>query len=148
MRRRRGGILVLAMLAPTAALAASGQAQFLVRVNVPERVTVEAVEQPARLLLSEADIERGYKDVSARYVVSSNTGRGWLLRLDPRLGLTRHIEVRGLGQRLVLHDQGIEIHRLQPGRRESLALEYRFVLAPDAGPGVYDLPVFLTAAPL
>jgi hypothetical protein len=148
MRRRLGGVLILALAATTAANAAGRQAQFIVQVTVPARVTLEATGQPTHLLLSATDIERGYKDVSARYVVSQNTGRGWLLSLSPRLGITRQVEVRGLSRPVVLGEHGVEVHQPRSRGAQTLALDYRFVLAPDARPGRYELPVHLSAAPL
>jgi len=64
---------------------------------VPKRVTLTVLEQPVQLMLSAEDIERGYKDVAARYQVRHNDPNGYLLHLAPRIGLTRHVEVRGLG---------------------------------------------------
>jgi hypothetical protein len=141
-------MVVIALLAAAAAHAETQQTQFLVRVTVPALATVESLEQPSHLSLSTEDIARGYKDVSARYRVASNTGRGWLLRLSPRLGVTRRIEVRGLAGAVVLQDDSVEIYRPRIREPQHLALEYRFVLASDARPGHYELPVHLSATPL
>lgn len=143
-----GAMVLLALLTGAAARADTRQAPFLVHVTVPALATVEALDQPGHLRLSTEDIARGYKDVSARYRVASNTGRGWLLRLSPRLGVTRRIEVRGLSGALVLQDDSVEIYRPRIREPRELALEYRFVLASDARPGSYELPVHLSATPL
>jgi hypothetical protein len=148
MLRSLGAILLIALLAGPGAHAETRRAEFLVSATVPERVTLEAVEQPLPFTVSEADIERGYKDVSARYVVTQNSARGWLLRLSPRLGLTRHVEVRGLGADVVMRQAGVVIFRRGAPGRENLSLGYRFVLGPDARPGSYDLPVHVSATTL
>jgi hypothetical protein len=144
-----GAILLLALLAgPSARAADSRQARFVVQVNVPVRAALAPVEQPARLIVSEDDVARGYKDVSARYVVQSNSRRGWLLRLSPRLGVTRHVEVGGLSTAVVLQGESVEIHQPQALEPRDLELDYRFVLSPDAKPGNYELPILVSATPL
>lgn len=148
MLRSLGAFLLLALAAGAGARADSRQAQFLVRVAVPARVTLAAVEQPTQLSVSEADLARGYMDVSARYVVESNTRDGWLLRLSPRLGITRHVEVRGLSGTLVVQGDSVEVFRPQAREAEPLELDYRFVLAPDVAPGTYQLPIHVAATPL
>jgi hypothetical protein len=147
MQRSLVVVLILAITA-TAARADTGQAQLLVHATVPARVTIQAIEQPARLLLSQSDVERGYKDVSARYLVHHNSDRGWLLRLSPRLGLLRHVEIRGLSRPLVLETDYIEVHQSGISRRQVLSLDFRFALKPDARPGSYTLPIHLSATPL
>lgn len=148
MLRSLGSVLLFALVAGAGAHAETQRAGFLVAVTVPERVTLEAVAQPALLSVSAADIQRGYKQVSARYVVTQNSERGWLLRLSPRLGLTRHVEVRGLDADVVMGQDSVEIFRRSAPGREDFSLDFRFVLMPDAKPGSYDMPVELSATPL
>jgi hypothetical protein len=144
--------LVALVLGALAAVAAAGaetrQASFIVRVNVPPRATLQALEQPARLQISAADVARGFKDVSARYVVESNTADGWLLRFAPRLGVAAQVEVQGLQSPVVVRDEMVEVHRARAREPERLTLEYRFVLEPDAQPGSYQLPIHVSATPL
>ena len=148
MLRSLGAVLLLALVAGTGAHADSRQAQFFVRTTVPARATLAAVEQPTHLNVSEADLARGYMDVSARYVVESNTRDGLLLRLSPRIGITRHVEVRGLSATLVVQGDEVEVYRARTSEAEHLELDYRFVLAPDVEPGTYELPIYVAATPL
>lgn len=148
MLRLPGAMVLSALLVGARVCAETQQTQFLVRVTVPELAMVEALEQPGRLWLSTQDIARGYKDVSARYLVESNTGRGWLLRLSPRQGVTQRIEVRGLSGPVVLQDESVEIYRPRTRGPQDLALDYRFVLTGAAVPGSYELPVHVSATPL
>jgi hypothetical protein len=124
------------------------QAQFLVQVTVPARAALAAVEQPTHLDVSQEDIDRGYLEVSARYVVESNSPQGWLLILSPRVGLTRRVEVRGLSDTVVVRDEGVEVFRPRTDEAERLELDYRLVLEPEARPGTYDMPVHVAATPL
>lgn len=142
------GVVALAALMAGPALADQARARFTVSAVVPKRVTLTVLEQPAQLMLSVQDIERGYKDVSARYQVRHNDRNGYLLHLVPRVGLTRQIEVRGLAAEVVLGDADLAIRQASVGRLHDFELAFRFVLDPAAQPGSYALPVHVTAAPL
>ena len=148
MLRSLGALLLLAIVAGGDARADTRQAQFVVQAIVPARATLAAVDQPTRLDVSREDLDRGYLDVSVRYVVETNAPRGWLLRLSPRLGLTRHIEVRGLSHTVVVREEGVEVFRPRASETERLELDYRLVLAPGAQPGTYHMPVHVAATPL
>lgn len=148
MLRSLGAVLLLALVAGAEARAGDQRATFTVSATVPERVMLEALEQPTRLVISAEDVRRGYKDVSARYAVSQNTERGWVLQLAPRIGITQQVEVRGLATDVVLRDQGVEVYRPATAGREDISLDYRLVLDTDAEPGTYDMPVHVAATPL
>ena len=145
---RSMGVVALAALLASPALADQARARFTVSAVVPKRVTLTALEQPAQLTLTVEDIERGYKDVSARYQVRHNDPHGYLLHLAPRIGLTRQIEVRGLTSDVLLGDADLAIRQASAGRLHDFELAFRFVLDPAARPGSYALPVHVTAAPL
>lgn len=150
MLRSLGALLLLALVAGAGgdARADDQRATFFVSATVPERVTIEALEQPTRLVISAEDVRRGYKDVSARYVVNRNTERGWMLQLAPRIGITQQVEVRGLSSDIVLREESVEVYRAGAATREDLSLEYRLVLDADASPGTYEVPVHVSAVPL
>lgn len=148
MLRSLGAVLLLALVAGEDARADARQTQFVVQVTVPARAALAPVAQPARLIVSEDDVARGYKDVSARYVVESNSRRGWLLHLSPRVGVTRHVEVEGLSRTVVLQGESVAIYQSQALEPRDLELDYRFVLSPDAKPGSYELPILVAATPL
>ena len=145
---RSMGVVALAALLAAPALADQAQTRFTVSAVVPQRVTLTVLEQPSQLALSVEDIERGYKDVSARYQVRYNDRNGYLLHLVPRVGLTRQIEVRGLAAEVVLGDADLAIRQGSVARLHEFELAFRFVLDPAAQPGRYALPVHVTAAPL
>jgi len=145
---RSMGFVALAVLLAGPVLADQVRARFTVSAVVPKRVTLMALEQPAQLMLSVEDIERGYKDVSARYQVRHNNPHGYLLHLAPRIGLTRQIEVRGLAAEVVLGDADLAIRQAPAARLHDFELAFRFVLDPAARPGSYALPIHVTAAPL
>ncbi|HSG91109.1 MAG TPA: hypothetical protein VLA56_17965, partial [Pseudomonadales bacterium] len=78
--------------------------------------------------------------------VRSNDRRGYILRLVPRPGLARSIEVRGLGDDLSLHDESVEIHRPAAGKLQALELAVRLVLDPRATAGTHAMPLQLEVA--
>jgi len=148
MLRSLGAVLLLALVAGENALAETEQANFAVTATVRETVTLAVAAQSRQLAVSGADIRRGYKDVSARYVIESNARRGYLLRLAPRLGLAERIEIAGLSSALVLRDHDVEIYRAPTTHSRNLVLDYRVVLAADVVPGRYELPIHVVATPL
>ena len=149
MARSLVALVLVALASGTAVGAGTQQASFIVEgVNVPAYATLHAVDQPARIHISAADVARGFKDVPARYLVQSNTAEGWLLRFAPRLGIATQVEVRGLPSQVVVQGDMVEVYRPRAPEPEGLALQYRFVLEPDAQPGSYDLPVHVSATPL
>lgn len=144
MRRWIGiGLIVLAL--PSWAAAGEARAQLTVTARVVPRVTLEPVFEPAQFTVAPADIERGYLDIGAEYRVSGNDPAGYFLRIAPRVGVTTAIEIDGLGSRVVLRDESIDV--MQPGalRPQSLRLSLRLRFATDMVPGTYGLPVYLTA---
>jgi len=142
------GVVALTVLLAGPVLADQARARFTVSALVPKRVMLTALDQPAELMLSLEDIERGYKDVSTRYQVRHNDPHGYLLHLAPRIGLTRYVEVRGLATEVQLGDADLAIRQASAGRLHDFELAFRFVLDPAARPGIYALPVHVTAAPL
>jgi hypothetical protein len=140
--------VLLCALAVGLPVRAQQQVQFAVTAVVPTRTVLTVIEEPAALALSDGDLQRGYKDVVARYRVSSNTAQGWLLCLSRRLGIAERIEVRGLSVDVVLEDSGVEVYQPRSSTPIDLELEYRLVLGPAARPGEYALPVHVSATSL
>jgi len=135
--------LLVLLLAAAPAGAREASAGLTVSVSVAPRASLEAVSLPARLTVSPEDVARGYVELVATCRVRSNDRRGYILRLAPRAGLTRAIEVRGLGEDVVLGEESVEIHH--PAARQAQGLEFavRFVLDAGATPGTYAMPLHL-----
>jgi hypothetical protein len=149
LNRSSWRVLALVLLAAASLPAAAEQAsaRFTVSAFVPQRVSLQAIDQPALLAVSSEDITRGYKDLSARYEVRHNTAHGYLLSLSPRLGLASRVEVLGLDSPIELGNHSVEVYRNRPSGLERLVLTFRFVLEATARPGSYALPVHLSASP-
>jgi hypothetical protein len=149
MKGTEGAIaLILALATAAPVMAGEARASFTVSVVVPARVTLTALDQPAELEVSAADVERGYVEVAGTYRVSHNDRRGYLLSFLPRHGLTREIEVQGLATALVMGDEPVELVQPGPPGSHQFALAFRFMLDPAVVPGRYPLPVLVDARPL
>lgn len=141
-------LAVLAMASQ--ATAATGSASFSVSAIVLPRALMAVDTEPASIEITAADVVRGYLDMprSMRARVRTNNPGGWLLRFDVLEGPYRSLEVSGLGAPTQVSSAGGWVIRPYPQSHvENLELGYRFLLAPDARPGVYPWPVALSAQP-
>jgi hypothetical protein len=143
-----GVVVLLVATTPLAAGAGELRTQFSVTATVSPRASVEPLSQPAQLSISRVDVERGYVDVAAAYRVSSNDPSGYLVRLAPRTGLTRAVEVVGLSTPIVMTDQSVEVIQPAALRPQTLALRFRLVLNDKAVPGTYAMPVQVSVSVL
>jgi hypothetical protein len=143
-----GVVVLLVATAPLVAGAGESRAQFSVTATVSPRASVEPLTQPAQLSISQVDVERGFVDVAAAYRVSSNDPSGYMVRLAPRVGLTRAVEVAGLSSPIVMTDQVVEVVQPAARRPQRLDLRFRLVLAENAVPGTYAMPVQVSVATL
>lgn len=147
------GVLLLLFVASLPATAGQDRASFKVSVRIPARALLASVGSAGGLEISPVDVAQGYKQVVVRYRVTGTGSRGYLLQIAPRIGLTRHVAVGGLGSEVLIGDSPVEIHRPAAGRLDAayaddLVLSLRVVLEPEARPGRYPLPLELAALPL
>lgn len=148
MLRSLGAFLLLALVAGAGVRAETESARFGVTANVVGTVTLSVADPTARLHVSEADVRRGFTDVSAHYVITSNADRGYMLHLAPRLGLAERIEVTGLETALVIRDLDVEVFQPSATPARDIVLGYRILFSNSAQPGDYDWPVHVAATPL
>lgn len=140
--------LPLSMLFALPAPADQAEARFRVAVTVPTRVALAVVDEPASIVVTAEDLRRGYVDVPARYRVSHNTRRGYLLQLAATPGLARWIEIRGMGDTVMLRDEPVELHVPGDAFVQDIALDLRLVFAEAVSPGRVEAPWRLAVAPL
>ncbi len=142
MRRSRGLLLLLAAL-PLAARAGEARTQFGVSAYVLPRASLERSVQPGRLVVTAQDVSRGYVDVTSTYEVSGQGPAGYIVRLEPRTGLTTAVEVTGLASPVVMGDETVEVVQPAISERARLNLGFRLQLAGAARPGTYEFPVHI-----
>jgi len=139
--------LALATVLIQPAGAAARQASFGVSAQVAGRLTLQIVEAPAAVILTAADLERGYKELDVRYRVHATRAQRYLLQVAPRLGLAESIRIEGLAAPVILGDAGIEMSQVAIAGANELKLRLRLELRPGLAPGRYALPVRLSLAP-
>ena len=145
----RGSFSTLFLAAALSNPASAGQEQvsFTVGVTVPVRVSLEIVEEP-ELTLTDEDVARGYKDVSAQYVVRHNDRNGYLIELKPRGDVAQRVEIRGLGVDVVVRRAIVDVHQPGDAFQQDLSLQFHCVLDASSRPGTFELPVAIAATPL
>jgi hypothetical protein len=143
-------VLVAVALACGAQACLAGETQVKVSVTVAKHASLRVVSQPGAVVVTAADIQRGYVDVpvAAQVAVQSNTP-GYLLDFASEGDFMRQIVVRGLGADVQLSPAGGVVTQTAPGNvKTTLALGFRFVLSDGAQPGAYPWPMRLAAQPL
>jgi hypothetical protein len=147
---RLGFPLLMVLLAafPALAGAESRDAPMQVSAYVVPRASVEATSAPATVEVTAADLATGYKDVAATYRVRTNDPGGYFLSFATRSGLTRAVEITGLGAPVLLEESGADVLRQQPSRDQLYSLGFRLHLAPGSPAGTYELPVVVRVASL
>jgi hypothetical protein len=145
MRRCAFAALMMVSAMPAAAVGGEARAQFTVTARVTARASIDSVAQPTQFTVSAGDVDRGYVDLAAIYRVSSNDPAGYVVRLAPRVGLTRAIEVTGLASPVVVRDDVVDVSQPAALRPLDLRLSFRLLLDEAAVPGTYSWPVQLQA---
>jgi hypothetical protein len=128
------GLLVL----PASSVLAD--ARITVSATVLKRATLDVSGQPDSLVLTEADIARGYVDAppGLSIEVRSNSPQGVMVGFIAESELVSGVE--GGPLRLTGAARGVSVQVLRPS--------YRFMLSPAARPGVYAWPVRVSVSPL
>lgn len=134
----------------SAGSASSSSAKITVSATVLARASLKILHQASELVVTNADISRGYVDVSAasRIEVTNNSRAGYLLAFEGLAAPFREMYVQGLGNEVQI-SSGIGLIRQKYTKGTvTTELSYRFVLAEKAEPGTYAWPVVISAQPL
>lgn len=121
------------------ACAADG-VRITVSATVLKRATLDVHGQPDSLVLTAADVARGYVDAPASLSieVGSNSPEGARVDFHPRSEIVRAVDAVAL--HLPAAQRGFSVQVLAP--------RYRVLLAPAVQPGVYPWPVRISVTPL
>lgn len=133
--------------------AEAGQSRALMPISatVVAVAHIERNSSPYELLLSAADLRRGFVDVPqpASLVVNSNSATGFALEVIALNPMISTIVVDGLDAPQVLGAEGgTLVQRWSGPQSRRLTLRFRMMLAPGAAPGRYPWPVRLNVRPL
>jgi len=133
--------------------AGPGQARLTVKATILKHASLKMLAQPSALVVTPADIARGYVDVplGAQVAVQSNSPGGYLLEFAAEGEFMRRILVRGLGSDVQLSRSGGFVAQRPAGggmSKATLALGFRFFLSDSVRQGTYPWPMRLSVAPL
>jgi hypothetical protein len=153
-RFRNGGVrLSLALVATFVAVqlfAGSASAPMQVSVTVLARAVLTVASQPSAVIVTEADIARGYIDVSTPIVVQvrTNSRAGYILQADRRTADFATVELAFGDATMTVADGESWISRPYVPGGDVIAMQARVHLGAGMQPGSYPLPIALSARPL
>lgn len=135
------------------AAAGSNQAKLSVTATVLKHASLKVLAQPASVVVTAADIARGYVDAPspAQVAIQSNSLGGYMLMFTSQGDFVRQTLVRGLGNGVQLGAAGGGVAQGSTGlgmNKTTLDLGFRFVLSESAREGVYAWPMHLSVTPL
>lgn len=151
---RVAAILVTAVgLIGTGVTAAAASQPLNVTANVLKQASMRVLAQPAAVVVTTADIRRGYVDApdSVHLSIRSNSAEGYVLDFAGEGDFIRRIQVTGLGSEVQMGPAGGLVPQSGAMSRPvntSVLLTFRFILSDVAKPGTYRWPMRLSAWPM
>lgn len=147
------GLSLSFLSAPMGAAAGAESARLLVTATVLKHANIKVLAQPASVVVTAADIARGYVDVPglAQVAIQSNSLEGYMLMFAIQGDFVRQALVKGLGPDVQVGASGGGIAHGAGSRgmsKTTLDLGFRFVLSESAQQGVYAWPLHLSVTPL
>jgi hypothetical protein len=137
--------------ASSQAVNTSGEVKVTVTATVLARATLKILYQAPELVVTNADIIRGYVEVkgASHIAVKNNNRAGYLLAFEGLSRPFKEVYVNGgMGAEVQISSGGGWIHQPYTQGPVPMELSYRFVLAENAQPGTYAWPLSLSASPL
>jgi hypothetical protein len=147
-------MLMISLLAvPEEFIAGPNEATLTVSATVLKHASLKVLAQPSSVVVTAADIARGYVDGPADVTVAirNNSAGGYLLEFASQGDFMRQILVSGLAHETQLSAAGGVIAQPATGSgvtRATLGLGFRFVLSASAQPGTHPWPMRLSVTPL
>ena len=131
-------------------MAGEDSATVQVTARVLPRMTVLVLRQHPKLVVSGADIAKGYVDVRSASLIEigNNEPRGCLLFFQCTEGAFREVHIQGLGREAQVGPQGGFVSLPCTKGRVTVELSYRFILDENANPGTYPWPIAIGPAHL
>jgi hypothetical protein len=143
-KRLRYGAAIACLAAPALAAADS---LAVWAIGLPNGYIV--MEHQAKVIeVTREHVAQGFVPVAAgtRIVVATRAGGDYALHFAPRGRLFRSVKIEGIGSAVELGAQGGTLtERDAPAGKSTIALNYRFQLAPGTAPGTYPWPLEVVA---
>ncbi len=122
----------------------SSSASVTVSAFVMPHANLKVVRQAHELMITNADILRGYVDVNAAslFQIKNNSPKGYMLAFESVGTTFKEVHIKGSGIDVVLtYGTGL-IARPYAGKSPvTLELSYRFILSDEIAPGTYAWPL-------
>ncbi len=136
-------------VAAQSAAHAAASAQITVSATVLARASLHVLQQPTELVVTDADIQRGFLDVDAGSLVEiKNNSRAGVYMAFASQGLPfREALVRGFGREISLGPNGGIITQQLTGKAV-VALSYRFIFDKSSQAGTYAWPLSISVNPV
>jgi hypothetical protein len=150
----RAALITAVALASTHAFrvpnAAAGSFSTVIRVNavVLARTQLTPLRQPTTLVVTAADVQRGYIEVrgASLFEIWNNDPAGCFLTFQSSDFPFREAAVSVMGREIIIYPTGGMILMPVTGRQQ-IALNYRFVLTTETQPGTYAWPLLVSVNP-
>ena len=147
-----GAIAAMAVtMVPPDVDAATARGEIAVTALVPAQAVGQVVQQSSEITISDADIARGYVEISgaSQLRVTSNSPAGYVIDFFSRLPIFTAVRISSQDNSVEFGpDGGTIIERGRHGRDLGLNLSYRFTLGASVLPGTYAWPLHLKVRPL
>jgi hypothetical protein len=104
--------------------------------------------QAQTIAITEEDVTRRFVEVrgGSRIVVTTRSGGRYALDFASRGKMVRTTQIEGFGRPVALGAQGeARVEQEAPAGTTTIALNYRFDLAPGTAPGTYAWPLEIVA---
>lgn len=129
----------------------AGSGAVGVTATVMGRAAIKVISQTDELVITDADAERGYVEVSLGSIIEvrTNSRAGYALIFGPVKAPFRAIELDGLQRNIEISENGGWVVEPYPGKGpHTLEISYKFILADNAEPGTYAWPVRMSVRPM
>lgn len=128
---------------------AGSTAKIMVTATVLARMTQSVIHQETRINITEADIKKGFIEISSGTIlrVKTNDRKGYGLFFEGSNELFKEVMVMDKGRTVVLSLNGGFVHQPYSGSNiEVKELSYKLTLKDDIQPGSYSWPFRVRAS--
>ncbi len=110
---------------------------------------LKVIGQPSELIVTNADIARGYVDVPipTKIEIKNNVLSGYLLAFEGLAEPFKEVQIRGLGRDVYINSSSGWVAQPYSQGTVTLELNYRFVLSKRPQPGTYAWPLTISVIP-
>jgi hypothetical protein len=109
--------------------------------------TLKVVYQNPELVITYADILRGYVEVESASRIEIRSNAFFFLRFDGLHKPFKEVQIRGFGKDLLVNTKGSSLFLRDIRGFAAFELTYVFILSKDAQPGTYVWPIEISAYP-